>query len=233
MVETETKSIISRVPIFTICVIALCIISSKIGGLAALFIYDAEAIFRGEIWRLITSHFVHFGAMHLIYNTLAFGITGWIIEYKGYRYFKLLCLLMALSISISLIVFKPEMMYFGGLSGVACGSIMYCSLLCFQELSPWRAVSILAIIFLFVKISLEIYINGSILQYMGTRSFVPVPLSHIVGSITAFVFFFLTKENKLLLNEISCETNQLEQIKDYRTMGVPQGPGNLTAGCRH
>ncbi|UCD78711.1 MAG: rhombosortase [Desulfobacterales bacterium] len=212
MDETETKSMISRVPIYTICVIALCIVSSKIDALAALFVYDIEAIFKGEIWRLITSHFVHFGAMHLIYNTVAFGITGWIIEYKGYGYFKLLCLLMACSISITLIVFKPDMIYFGGLSGVACGSIIYCSLLCLREPSPWPTASILTIIFLFVKISLEIYNNGSLLPYGGTQGFVPVPLSHIVGSITAFFLFFLTQKNVLMQNELPCETNQLEHI---------------------
>ena len=196
---------ISRVPKFTVCVVALCIISSKIDALAALFVYDTDAIFRGEIWRLITSHFVHFGGMHLIYNILAFGVTGWIIEYKGYGYFKFLCLLMALSISISLIVFKPDMMYFGGLSGVACGSIMYCSLLCLREPSPWRTVSILTIIFLFTKISLEIYNNGSILPYGGPQSFVPMPISHIVGSIVAIILFFLAKKYKFMLNELSAD----------------------------
>jgi rhomboid family GlyGly-CTERM serine protease len=209
MVETETKSIISRVPIFTICVIALCIVASKMDALAALFVYDTEAIFRGEIWRLITSHFVHFGAMHLIYNTLAFGITGWIIEYKGYRFFRLLCLLMAFSISISLMVFKPDMTYFGGLSGVACGSIMYCALLCLQEPSPWRTLSLLTIIFLFVKISLEIHNNGSILPYSGTQSFVPMPLSHVVGSLTALALFFFTQKNMIVLNKLTGATNRL------------------------
>ena len=195
MDETEAKNMISRPPIFTICVIALCIASSKIDALAALFVYDIDAISKGEIWRLITSHFVHFGAMHLIYNLLAFGITGWIIEYKGFRYFKLLCLLMAVSISASLAIFKPDMIFFGGLSGVACGSIIYCSLLCLREPSPWPTVSKLTILFLFAKIILEIYSSGSLLPYLGTQPFVPMPLSHIVGSITALLLFLLTNKN--------------------------------------
>jgi len=195
MDETEAKSMISRLPIFTICVIAVCIASSRIDALAALFVYDIDAISEGEIWRLITSHFVHFGAMHLIYNILAFGITGWIIEYKGFRYFKPLCLLMAVSISATLVIFKPEMIYFGGLSGVACGSIIYCSLLCLQEPPPWPTVSILTIIFLFVKIILEVYNGGTLLPYLGTMRFVPMPLSHIAGSITALLLFLLTKKN--------------------------------------
>ncbi len=189
---------ISRIPINTICVLALCIVSSKVNALASLFVYDREAILRGELWRLITSHFVHFGNMHLIYNLLVFGIIGWIIEYKKYQYLKLLFFLMACSISTTLLVFEPNMIYYGGLSGIACGSIIYCSLLYLHNPPPWRTISILSIIFLLVKISLEIYTNGSLLPYWGTQGFIPVPLSHIAGSLTAFMLFPLTRNIKLI-----------------------------------
>jgi rhomboid family GlyGly-CTERM serine protease len=217
MDEKETKSIISRVPIYTICVIALCIASSKIDALTALFVYDVEAIFKGEIWRLITSHFVHFGNMHLIYNTVVFGIIGWIIEYKGYGYFKLLCLLMACSISAALIVLKPGMIYFGGLSGIVCGSVIYCSFQCLREPSPWRTIAILTIIFLFVKISLEVYINGSLLPYGEKMSFVPMPLSHTVGIFTASILYFLTPKSIFIHNELSCENKPASEFRGHHT----------------
>ena len=208
MDKTETKSIISRIPINTISVLVLCIASSKVNALASLFVYDREAIFRGELWRLITSHFVHFSDTHLIYNILVFGIIGWIIEHKGYKYFKFLCLLMACSISTVLLVLKPDMAYFGGLSGIACGSILYCSLLCLREPAPWRTISIFSIIFLFVKISLETYNDGSLLPYWGTLDFVPIPLSHITGSLTAIILFFLTHNSILIQNKLSSKTNK-------------------------
>jgi rhomboid family GlyGly-CTERM serine protease len=214
MDETETKSMISRTPIYTIGVIALCVASSKVNALASLFVYDREAIFRGEIWRLITSHFVHFGDMHLIYNIVVFGIIGWIIEYKGHKNFKSLCLLMACSISAILMVFKPDMIYFGGLSGIVCGSILYCSLLCLREQSPWRTISIFSIIFLFVKISMETYSSGSLLPYWGTQDFVPVPLSHITGSLTAIILYFSTHNTILIQNKLPSETNRAITNKD-------------------
>ena len=198
----------SRTPIYTIGVIALCIVSSKVNALSSLFVYDREAIFRGELWRLITSHFVHFGSMHLIYNIVVFGIIGWIIECKGYKYFGLLCLLMACSISATLIVHDPDMVFFGGLSGIACGSIVYCSLLFLSEPPPWRTISIFTIIFLFLKISLETYSDGSLLPYWGTQDFVPMPLSHIAGSVTAFILFLLMQKNTLIQNKLSFGTNR-------------------------
>lgn len=204
---------IRRLPIFTICVIALSILASRMDALAALLVYDIDAIHKGEIWRLITSHLVHFGAMHLIYNALAFGITGWIIESKGYRCFKRACLCMAFSIGVALMVFKPGMIYFGGLSGVACGAIMYGALLCLREKSPWPTASRLTIVFLLVKIILEINYNGSLLPYGGPQIFVSVPLTHLVGSITALSLFLLTRKNTLIRNDLSCEENQ-RQIRE-------------------
>ena len=201
---------ISRIPIYSISVLALCIASSKVNAIASLFVYDREAIFRGELWRLITSHFVHFGSVHLIYNLVVFGIAGWIIEYKRYRYFKLLCLLMACSISTTLLFFKPNMIYYGGLSGIACGCIIYGSLLCLKEPSPWRTMSMLTIIFLSAKISLETYNAGSLLPYWGTLNFIPIPLSHIIGSLTAIMFFFLTNNNIMIQNKLSSETKRTQ-----------------------
>jgi ammonia channel protein AmtB len=44
-----------------------------------------------------------------------------------------------------------------------------------------------------VKVGLEIYNNGSILPYWGAQDFVPIPLSHIIGILTAFLFYFVTQ----------------------------------------
>lgn len=101
---------------------------------------------------------------------------------------------MACSISAVMIVFKPDMSHFGGLSGIACGAIAYFSFQCLHEETPLRTISIMTIIFLFVKVGLEIYNNGSILPYWGTHDFVPIPLSHITGILTAFIFYFVMQK---------------------------------------
>lgn len=214
----ETKSIVSHIPTFTAGVLVLCIASSKIAIIASLFVYDRVAILRGELWRLVTSHFVHFNDIHLIYNLIAFGVIGWIIEYKGYRYFKFLCLLMACSISAVMIVLKPDMSFFGGLSGIVCGAIAYCSLQCLLAKTPWRTISIFTIIFLFVKVGLEIYNSGSLLPYWGTHDFIPIPLSHITGIFIAFIFFFLREALAQLVPDLRDRLSvfQFEDFMDNR-----------------
>lgn len=198
----------SRIPSFTICVLVLCIASSKVNALTSLFIYNREAILKGELWRLVTAHFVHFNDIHLLYNLAVFGLIGWIVEHRGYGYFRLLCLLMACSISAALIALKPDMAYFGGLSGIACGSVVYCSLLCLREPSPWRNMSMITLIFISVKISLETYSGESLLPYWGTQDFITIPLSHVAGSLTAVILFLLTRKYGSIPNRIRLEVNQ-------------------------
>ena len=208
MDETEAKSMMSRIPSFTIGVLILCIASSKVDAFTSLFVYNREAILNGELWRLVTAHFVHFNDIHLLYNVAVFGIIGWIVEHKGYGCFWLVYLLMVCSISAALTVLKPDMAYFGGLSGIACGSVVYCSLLCLREVSPWRNMSIIALIFLSVKICLETYSSGSLLPYWGTQDFVPIPLSHITGSLTAVILFLLKQKYILIRSKILPEINR-------------------------
>ncbi len=208
MDEAETKSVMSRMPSFTISILVLCIASSKVNALTSLFVYNRETILNGELWRLVTAHFVHFNDIHLLYNLAVFGIIGWIIEHRGYDCFRLIYILMACSISAALITLKPDMAYFGGLSGIACGSVVYCSLLCLRESSPWKNMSIITLIFITVKISLEIYSGESILPYWGTQDFITVPLSHIAGSLTAVILFLLTRKYSSIRNRTRLEADQ-------------------------
>jgi rhomboid family GlyGly-CTERM serine protease len=161
---------------------------------SAALIYDRVAIFKGEIWRLFSSHLVHFTRLHLFYNLIAFGIAGWIIEYKGYQHFALLCLLMAVFISVLLLIMKPSMLYYGGLSGLASGSVYYLALFGLRESPPWRLVCIITLLFIPIKIFLEINLNQSILAYSG--AFTITPISHIIGCLVALFLYLAIQLNE-------------------------------------
>ena len=108
MVEKKHKSINMGLPILSIIIIVLSILSRVYDGLASFFIFDRGAILGGEVWRLFTCHFVHFSNTHIAYNILAFGIAGYVIEKKQYPNFLLLYLCLAISISTSLIILEPS-----------------------------------------------------------------------------------------------------------------------------
>lgn len=182
------KIINSYTPIWTLSILLLSIISYALPEVSSTFIYDRTAILKGEVWRLLTSHLVHFSNLHLFYNLLAFAIAGLIIEHQGYRYFALLCLLMAFFISVFLMIMKPDMHYYGGLSGLAYGSIYYIALFGLNKSPPWRLMCVVTIFILPLKIILEIYLGESILP--GQQNFTVMPLSHIIGCLVALLLFF-------------------------------------------
>ena len=79
---------------------------------------------QGQIWRLVTPIFIHFGAMHLIFNCMMTWQLGELIERKlGWLYFSGLVLILAVISNLS--EFAISGPGFGGLSGVLYGLFGY------------------------------------------------------------------------------------------------------------
>lgn len=177
------------IPVFTIAVALASLLASILPELSSLLIFDHNALVRGEIWRILTCHFVHFSTPHLTYNLLVFIVSGYIIEKNNYRQFGWLLFWLASAISISLFVLKPNMVYYGGLSGVACGSLYYWALRGIKNGRPWQSICQLIVLFVPVKIAIEIYNSASVLPYWEQQFFVPMHTSHIVGCTVAILFY--------------------------------------------
>lgn len=190
-----------RIPLFTISILLVSVLSSIFPEITSVFIFDRSAILKGQVWRIITCHFVHFSGLHLFYNLVAFGIAGWIIENKNYRHFGRICVLMASLISVSLLILEPNMSYYGGLSGMACGSIYYCALWGTDEDRTWRTICMLVIFFVPFKIAAETYNISSVLPYWGQQAFVPVPTSHVTGIVLATLLYLVKKYKKSALTK--------------------------------
>ncbi|MGA1840105.1 MAG: rhombosortase [bacterium] len=183
------RDIIVKIPNWTLAVFIISIVTYAIPSLRHLLIYDRDAIIAGQLWRLLTSHFVHFSIAHLFYNLLVFCIAGSLIENRGYRSFGTLCFLTAFFISITLFIAKPDMSYYGGLSGIACGAVVYLILFEFLDSSLWTAFFCIVILLsIIVKLVIEA-LTGQFIFVASNTLFVPIPLSHITGSLVALIFF--------------------------------------------
>lgn len=189
MAEKESQRIRASWPVLTFLILVLSTLIFSFPQLASVFIFDREAVMQGQIWRFFSAHFVHFTGTHLVYNLSVFTVAGWIVERKSRFHFGVLCVLMALGISLALLLLKPAMSSYGGLSGLVCGLIFYAALIGVREPSPWRTISGLVIFFMPIKIILEIYNGGSILPYPGQTTFVTMPISHVGGMLVAFLFY--------------------------------------------
>jgi rhomboid family GlyGly-CTERM serine protease len=81
--------------------------------------YDRTAIAAGQIWRLLSAHWVHLGWSHLVLNLAALGLLrGLMGPLLGATQWAVLFGVAALTIDAGLFVFDPETQWYVGLSGV-------------------------------------------------------------------------------------------------------------------
>jgi rhomboid family GlyGly-CTERM serine protease len=192
-VDAATRLTAARLPVWTlvICISAVLVFGSAV--IHAWLIYDRNAIAHGELWRLVTGNLAHLSASHLGYDLVAFLIVGSIIEVRGYRFFSTLCLSAATLIGVVLYFAEPAMRYYAGLSGVATAAVVYLCLHGLIEKGTWRWLCAAVLVGLSAKIGIELALGKSLLFDIGKQEFVPVPLSHLVGAVTAVLLFVLVR----------------------------------------
>jgi rhomboid family GlyGly-CTERM serine protease len=115
----------SHLPVVSSIIIVISLFVYLFDSLSMMLVYERDAILDGEFWRVFSGHLVHFSGLHFSFNIIALGVTGWIIEKRGYPGFGLLVLMMSFVIGVSMMALKPNMQFYGGLSGIAHGALVY------------------------------------------------------------------------------------------------------------
>lgn len=88
--------------------------------------YDRQAVLAGgELWRLLTAHWVHLGPLHALLNiaglnVIHFGFDGWRIPGRTLAAF-VFC---QLGVSAALLAFSPQVGWYVGLSGALHGYLL-------------------------------------------------------------------------------------------------------------
>jgi rhomboid family GlyGly-CTERM serine protease len=161
-------------------------------SLAARLEYNRAAIAAGEIWRLFSGHWVHYGFDHFFWDVLAFGFLGAACERRDRPRFLVCVTASALAISLSVWFGLSGMSAYRGLSGIDSALVV----LLFMELwseagrlgQPKQIVIPAACLIAFVcKVSYELATGDTIFVRSLGSGMVGVPLAHVAGAAVGFL----------------------------------------------
>lgn len=178
-----------RLPVITLSMVSVSLITYAVPQLTDLLIYDRHHVLGGQVWRLLTGPFVHFSASHLIWNLLVFAAAGCATELAGCRRFGIMCILAIVGPGLLFLTTKPDLTQYGGLSALATGTTAFLCLCQAQQACRDRWLWLTILILLIVKIFVEGFIDVPIFAQPASVPFKVLPSAHAVGVAAAAVVF--------------------------------------------
>lgn len=195
MNKITANRILSPFPLLTLGFTLLTTLLYPLFGKASqLFIYNRDFIAQGEIWRIVSGHFVHCDIAHLGWNLAAFFILASILEQRIGK--KLLPVIMTSSLGVSAWLWfaKTDLVLYCGLSGMLNGLLAIALFLLWQEsknpLLPLTALGALA------KIAIEAATGQSLFTDISWQS---VPGAHGAGMTAGIAYLFFQWMNQDVL----------------------------------
>jgi rhomboid family GlyGly-CTERM serine protease len=142
--------------------------------------FDREGIRAGQVWRLVTGHFVHLGWPHFALNAaglaLVWTLVGGVFERSRW---VLIAVISILTMDIGLWIFDPELMWYVGLSGLLHG-ILAAALL--KKLRKPDKETLALTVLLIGKLAWE-QLAGPLPGSEGTAGGAVVVDSHLFGTL--------------------------------------------------
>jgi rhomboid family GlyGly-CTERM serine protease len=179
----------------TLCLVSLMVLLS-FGGepLVEVLRYDRIELLNGEMWRLISGHFVHLNLMHLIWNLLGLTLIAGLFSpsYQGQDWFVIFSV-SALTIVSAFLLFEPDLVWYVGFSGILHG-LFAAGILAWLRTSKDPLIVIAAVLFT-VKLLLE-YLFGALPFLQEQFSAQIVHSAHFYGAIGGLVAALGAQPNK-------------------------------------
>ncbi len=180
---------ISSSPLQTISLCIGCLLIFLASGTAPdAFIYNRQAITQGEIWRLITGHFVHCDFQHLILNICALFLIGSLLEQQAGRRFFEVVSISCLGVSGWLWFTQTHLLNYCGLSGMLNGMLIVL-LATLWKRHKHPLIPVIAIASL-IKIWIEAAGEQAIFSDLSWAS---VPGAHGAGIAAGITYLLITK----------------------------------------
>ena len=157
-------------------------------ALSELLIYNRQLIDHGEYWRIFTGHLFHTNDNHLLLNaaalTLLWALHG---QYYSPKNYSLILLIAALTCSLGIHWFSPDIILYVGLSGVLHGVFIWGALM---DIKHHEKTGYLLLLGVIAKLIHEQYYGPS----QDVEAFVNASVAidaHLYGAIGGTITFFI------------------------------------------
>jgi len=151
-------------------------------------LYDRSALVDHELWRLLTCHWAHLSGDHLFWSAMTFLALGFLGELMDKKKHYATVAVSAVLIPAAIWWGMPDLVVYGGLSGLDCALYaLLMVLLIKREIRSrsraWVAFFSLLLVGLIAKITYETVTGLTIFVSSAHSGMVPVPLAHLVGGV--------------------------------------------------
>lgn len=153
--------------------------------------FDRAALARGQLWRLVTCHLVHFNASHVLWDVAAFALLACLLPRLSARSGSALLGGSALVISAGVWLLQPQFEFYRGLSGLDCALFGAVVTLRTREAAGARdriALSIASIATLGFVAKCLYELATQTPAFVAGGDFAPVPLAHLLGGACGAAF---------------------------------------------
>ena len=123
-VPPTEKAQASHLPWFTLVAAVLAVVAWFVSGSFDTLDYDRNKILGGQLWRIVTGHWVHFSGSHLFWNLAVLLPAGIWLERRNSCALRWTLVSSPLAISLALLAFDPSLAVYAGISGVASGALV-------------------------------------------------------------------------------------------------------------
>ncbi|MEM7165267.1 MAG: rhombosortase [Planctomycetota bacterium] len=155
-------------------------------GVESWLALDRSAVVDGQLWRLVTGHWTHASAEHLLWDSLAFVVLAAFVRREGAAAYWGALLAGSFGIAVGFLLWAPELAEYRGLSGLCSVFFGVLVVRFFARAKAANdrfglvAVGIAGVAFV-VKVVFE-FVSGSAVFVSGAGGMVPVPLAHALGA---------------------------------------------------
>ena len=150
-------------------------------------LFDRTAILGGEFWRLWTGHWIHVSPSHLFWNVGGLSFTGAWLEARHPGLLLRYTALAAPLISIGLLVLEPNMITYGGLSGLGTGIVVLLGITLCRRPGFDRTIGVGTLFLLAARLLPDLIQDTALLSHFDLPAVQASTTAHLLGTLLAVI----------------------------------------------